>query len=510
MVPDIAARPVLRTRRISKAFGGQTVLDAVSVELRRGEVVLLRGDNGSGKTTLLNILSGNLEPDVGKIELSVNGAEEGFTFPRSWWQRVNLFDHFTPERVADEGVGRTWQEMRLFSTMDLRNNIAVASPHQLGENPAWALLRRRAVHQYEQTNVANAGHVLAELGLKGRESASADRISLGQSKRVAIARAVQAGARLLFLDEPLAGLDASGVNNVLRLLEGLVRDHNVTLVIVEHVFNIPLLLDWAHTVWTLKRGKITVENPVAVQEEIRQPLGWGLQGWFNEMSGSERTISEQRFAGGAKLSTIISSDKKSGDVVLEVKGLIVERGNRVVIGGKDKEHPNGLSFVLRDGEIAVLEASNGWGKSTLLDAIAGLLPVKAGEIRLRGRPIESLPAWQRSRFGISLLQSQNHTFPNLTVKDSLRLIRSGELPETLQPLLNRKMSSLSGGEKQKLALNSVLPPRQATLRLLDEPFSMLDRASIQQLQHSLQPGDGEAILIAVPGTLESLSEDKNE
>src|SRR5882724_7040666 len=83
---------ILRSHGISKAFGGQKVLDRVSLQLRRGEVVLLRGDNGSGKTTLLNILSGNIEPDAGTIDLSADGSSEIFAFPRRWWKQLNPFD----------------------------------------------------------------------------------------------------------------------------------------------------------------------------------------------------------------------------------------------------------------------------------------------------------------------------------------------------------------------------------------------------------------------------------
>ena len=102
-----SSRVVLCIRDLKKTFGGQVVLDSASADLREGEVVLLRGDNGSGKTTLLNILSGNLEPDAGSIHLQANGTAEHFKFPRRWWENLNPFDHFTPERVAREGVGRS-------------------------------------------------------------------------------------------------------------------------------------------------------------------------------------------------------------------------------------------------------------------------------------------------------------------------------------------------------------------------------------------------------------------
>ncbi|MBW1744338.1 MAG: ATP-binding cassette domain-containing protein [Deltaproteobacteria bacterium] len=84
---------VLRAEELRKAFGGQVVLNGLSLTLRRGEVVILRGDNGSGKTTLLNILTGNLEPDNGSIFLFTDGIAETFRFPRPWWR--NLATHAT-------------------------------------------------------------------------------------------------------------------------------------------------------------------------------------------------------------------------------------------------------------------------------------------------------------------------------------------------------------------------------------------------------------------------------
>jgi branched-chain amino acid transport system ATP-binding protein len=141
---------LMRAEGLRKSFGGQTVLDGVSLDLKQGEVVLLRGANGSGKTTLLNILTGNLEPDAGRIQLFTNGETEQFDFPRSWWQELNPLDRFLPERLAQEGVGRTWQDIRLFSTQSLQDNIAVATPDQIGENPIWAFLRRFKVRDEEQ------------------------------------------------------------------------------------------------------------------------------------------------------------------------------------------------------------------------------------------------------------------------------------------------------------------------------------------------------------------------
>src|SRR3990172_6371399 len=129
---------VLSVRGLRKAFGGQVVLDDISLDLRQGEVILLKGENGSGKTTLLNILTGNLEPDIGNINVSINGSKETFKFPKPWWMELNPFDHFTPERLAWEGVGRLWQDIRLFPTMTTLDNVAIATPRQKGENTLMA------------------------------------------------------------------------------------------------------------------------------------------------------------------------------------------------------------------------------------------------------------------------------------------------------------------------------------------------------------------------------------
>lgn len=123
----VGSRVVLRAQGLRKAFGGQRVLDDLDLILHEGEVVLLRGENGSGKTTLLNILTGNLEPDTGTIEYLADSTPRSYSFPRRWWQELNPFDHFTPEFVAREGIGRTWQDVRLFGSQSLRDNFGLAN-----------------------------------------------------------------------------------------------------------------------------------------------------------------------------------------------------------------------------------------------------------------------------------------------------------------------------------------------------------------------------------------------
>lgn len=500
-VTKLEARPVLRVRGLTKSFGGQKILDDVSISLHEGEVVLLHGNNGAGKTTLLNLLTGNLEPDAGVIQVALADVRENFHFPSRWWSNLNPFNHFSPERIAAEGVGRTWQDIRLFSSAELRDNIAIATPNQIGENPLLALLRPRASKLQTEQSWQAASEILARFGLAGRERSSANKISLGQCKRVAIARAVQAGARILFLDEPLAGLDSEGIQEVLSLLNELSTTRKITLVIVEHYFNIPEVLKITSTVWSMSNGKIARQSPDETKFQGSAIPGYGLQQWMKELADNEGDI-ESFEKHGARVSAIAPTITKGSPSTLEVKDLVVYRNRRLVIGKEgSSSKPDGVSFYLKKGQLVVLEAPNGWGKTTLLEAMAGVVPVAGGNVLLRGKPVESKPPWVRARYGVRLLQSRNNFFPNLTARETLALSKVTETSEELAGLLGKKMSYLSGGELQRVVTTSALEGSDFNTLLLDEPFNALDPAGVKELtariKRVLQQA---AVLVAVPST----------
>jgi branched-chain amino acid transport system ATP-binding protein len=504
--PGVETRPLMRVRGLHKSFGGNIVLNGVSLDLHEGEVVLLRGDNGSGKTTLLNILTGNLEPDSGSICLDTNGVKENFRFPFRWWQEINPFNHFTPERVANEAVGRTWQDVRLFKTGNLLDNIAMATPNQPGEDPLKVLLKNGVVHQSEESNQRECRELLGKTGIEDREDSSADKISLGQTKRVAILRAIRAGARILFLDEPLSGLDADGIEDILTMLASLAEHDKITLVIVEHVFNIPRILNLAQTVWTLRDGNIQIEKATRVSNHISNGFESVTQRLLDQFAGSDRQVHEQLLDGGAKLLKIAAPhSRESSEIpVLDIRSLIVGRNDRLVIGSQLKDGViRGLSFTLHEGDIAILCAPNGWGKTTLLEALCGIIPVIQGQMILRGKDTLRLPAWERFRLGLRLIAARADLFPNLTVAEYLAL-SNHSLPRDIDrfPSLDSIVGDLSGGERQQLALGALDEP--GTLFLLDEPFLGLDAESVavtgERLGHFIRSMKG-TVLIAVPETL---------
>ena len=505
----LAEQPVLvRFDGLQKSFGGQTVLDGISGEIRQGEVILLRGENGSGKTTLLNILTGCLEPDRGTIEFSPHGAakEESFQFPRHWYQELNPFQHFTPERVARLGIGRTWQDIRLFPSLDLADNIAAASTDS-DESPWASLLRPRHNHEVTHQNRLTASNNLAALGLTGRDESSADKISLGQSKRVAIARALHANARILFLDEPLAGLDNDGVRDVISHLRKLAAERDLTLVIIEHVLNIPRLLDLVTAVWTLNHGELLVSEAAAFRPEIQRTHAVSnLRALVQEVIGEDVPVTTRSLFDGALLTTFWLSGSESSQSecpVLDIQHVNLVRGNRRLFSG-DGEDASGLCFTLHTNTLSLLEAPNGWGKSSLASALIGNTSRSSGSISYKGKPLP-VAAWSLAQAGIVVSPSSNDLFRSLSVEETLRL---GDHLSHAEPVPNRqkrhqKTDSLSGGERQQLALDAFCS-MPGSLYVFDEPLAQLDGVHTRfYIDRLVSKALEQAVLILNPGSLPS-------
>ena len=165
---------------------------------------------------------------------------------------------------------------------------------------------------------------------------------------------------------------------------------------------------------------IEVESPDDVRKE---PLADGTFAIRSRLSGLARPgedIVDRDLPGGARLSHVALGEAEGDAAGLEVRNLVVERGRRPVIGRTDAQgRVEGLSFVLPRGCLAVLQAPNGWGKTTFLEALAGTIPIRHGEVRIFERAVHRLPTWERVAAGLTVLQSRDNAFPNLTVEESL-------------------------------------------------------------------------------------------
>jgi len=478
---------VICASKISKSFGGNQVIREVTFELKRGQVVLLQGSNGSGKTTLLNILTGHLEADQGEIIYSVTGSNCRIKFPLNWWQQAGIRRKFAPEEIALLKLGRTWQDVRLFSSLNLGENTAVAAQTQIGESLIKSIFHLKKATLEEKNNMILAEQRLVQLGLGDRIHSSADKISMGQMKRVAIARALHTGAKVLFLDEPLFGLDAPGIRSVVKYLKQLADDPSMTLIIIEHSFNIRHIKNIINTVWTLDDGTLNIHKPEEIKKLIMSLDDHFAEKVFQEAYGKIDKLSIWQLPGGARLLSSQLREESSDTPVLEIKDLVVHRGNRLVIGWPEKAEESqtkskkiaGLSFKILRGALVLLQAPNGWGKTTLLEAIAGLIPVSSGEIFLEGNPLTGMAPWKRRSTGLAFLQARNNTFPNLKVPEMLQLASIGEIPEILKPFSDRYGGELSGGERQILAISMAILNSNFSVCLLDELFSNLDASKIK-------------------------------
>ena len=498
----LAETPVLlKATGICKSFGGQSVLNNLCFELHEGEIVLLRGDNGSGKTTLLNILTGNIEADMGSLHYHTNAKPFQFFFPISWWKKLNGLDHFSPEFVAKKGITRTWQDIRLFNSQSLKDNVTVAYSGQTGENPLFALVKFRAVKRQELEITKNATKLLESFDLKSLIKNKAGKISLGQSKRLAIARAVATGARILFMDEPFSGLDLNGISSMIDFLRKLSLEKRITIVIIEHFLNIPLVSPLATTDWCLKNGNLTI-SPID-HSDYKKDISTKNNNKVNQygfLVPLNAYVSVSPLPNDASLIRIRPDgfNESGSDVILKLKNLQVMRDTHK-IEWKNGDDTYGLSLKVYRGEVILFQAANGWGKTTLVDTISGEIPKLSGEIIFQGVNLNKLSnSYQRVRKGLQVIMSNNNLVSSITGNEMLKLAGATNIIEDIEPLLKRSINQLSGGQKQRIALATIQNTRNKQLVLYDEPLSGLDVKSVSLFEHLFHPHPSCAKIIFLP------------
>jgi len=232
---------LFEARGLHKRFGDHVVLENVSLAFEEGRLSGIMGPNGAGKTTCFNVLTGRYRPDRGRVVFA--GRD---------------ITGLSPRRIAHQGLARSFQVMNLFNDESALDNVLLALPAVRARGfSMWRDLGRDAGAHDE------AAQVLAQVGLAGKEGVNAARLSYGERRALEIAVALAAKPRLLFLDEPTAGLGIEGTARLRELVAELKR--RVTIVVIEH--DMSFLFSLADHISVIHWGQVIAEGtPEALKQ----------------------------------------------------------------------------------------------------------------------------------------------------------------------------------------------------------------------------------------------------
>ncbi len=312
---------VLDARGVSKRFGGLIAVNNVDFDIPEGAIVSLIGPNGAGKTTFFNVIAGIYEPTQGAVhflgrEMIARGRRSGIE-PVLWvvppvviallgWlifgaapafvaflvaaiallvamlllaiirppvyerflHRFGIFRSARPNDMVAAGIGRTFQNIRLFASMTALENVLVGMHSRLLGSPVDAVLRLPRNGREEREAVERARRWLAYVGLKGRENEVARTLSYGDQRRLEIARALASEPKLLLLDEPTAGMNPSETAQMTALFGRIRRELGLTVLLIEH--DMRVVMGVSDRVTVLDHGeKIAEGSPEDVRRDPR-------------------------------------------------------------------------------------------------------------------------------------------------------------------------------------------------------------------------------------------------
>jgi branched-chain amino acid transport system ATP-binding protein len=248
---------LLKVRSLGMRFGGIQALTGVDFNIQSGSISALIGPNGAGKTTVFNCITGFYRPSVGNIELLVEGQAQDLDSLLS--SKLRGGSH----RIAQLGIARTFQNIRLFREMTVLENLLVAQHHRLNHNLLAGFFGTRAYRSSEQAAIDNAVRWLQVVGLRHSANCLAGTLPYGHQRRLEIARAMCTHPRLICLDEPAAGLNPRETEELAALIRQLRQDHAVTVLLIEH--DMGLVMGISDHIVVLDHGKvIAMGNPQAV------------------------------------------------------------------------------------------------------------------------------------------------------------------------------------------------------------------------------------------------------
>jgi len=451
--------PVISVDNLCKRFGSVRALDAVDLQLRRGEVHGLVGENGAGKSTLMKVLSGVESPTSGK--LFVNGSPVRLT---------GVLD------AIKLGIVMIHQELNLVDELSVADNIFLGREFTRG-----TLVNRRRAEAEARRLLDRIGHTLDPAKRVGT-------LSIADKQMVEIAKALSYNATVLIMDEPTATLTEREANTLLGLVDHL-RKTGVTIVFISHI--LPQVLRISDRITVLRDGRVvTTLNPSEVRTTTERDLASLMVG---------RSMTDY----------FPSRSKPWDDVALAVNNLSVP----------DLVHS--VSFEVRAGEIFGLAGLIGAGRTETAEAIVGLRQKSSGEIFVNGRHARVRSLTDATKLGIAYLPEDRKDAGltlNMSIIDNTTLVslqrysyllvdRSKQRLATQGHALRLRLraaslsdavATLSGGNQQKVLLAKWLEVSPKIL-IVDEPTRGVDigaKEEIYHLLHELAAGGLACVLIS--------------
>ncbi|MGS1096502.1 ABC transporter ATP-binding protein (plasmid) [Aquamicrobium terrae] len=466
---DAEATPVLRLGSITKRFGPLVANDAISFQLRKGEVIALLGENGAGKTTLMNILFGHYVADEGSVEVMGKPLAAG-----------------DPRAALDAGIGMVHQHFTLAESMTVLENIA------LGTQSAWKpRFDRSAARQ-------RIARLSADFGLALDPDAPITSLSVGERQRVEILKALYRDARILILDEPTAVLTPSETDALFGTLKLLVGQ-GLSIIFISHKLHEVMAV--SDRVLVLRAGRLVAERKTA---------------------GSSRSELAALMVGQEVASPTVA-EPKPGPVVFELKGVSTQgQGNAARL--------DGVSLALRAGEITGLAGVSGNGQATLAALMAGTLSPASGEMAIGAQAISDWSPRAALAHGIGRIPEDRHAFGtigDMSVTENViseryrtpRFSRYGFLDwkaarafaeaivrdyDVKCPSPEARIRLLSGGNMQKLILGRALDPDPAII-LANQPTRGLDVGAVSFVHRRLlEARDRGAAILLISEDLEEI------
>jgi branched-chain amino acid transport system ATP-binding protein len=209
--------PLLEVRNLSMRFGGLLAVDKVAFDVKRGQIFAIIGPNGAGKTTVFNCVGGFYQPTTGTVVLDGQAIQQ-------------LPSH----RIARLGLVRTFQNVRLFKTMTVVENLLISQHTQLETRLLPGLFKTPQYRRAEAEALDRAAFWLEKIGLVAVANREAGNLAYGQQRRLEIARCMISHPKLLMLDEPAAGLNPQETRDLDRLINELRAEHDVAVLLIEH------------------------------------------------------------------------------------------------------------------------------------------------------------------------------------------------------------------------------------------------------------------------------------